>query len=158
MGWTVTVDFRPSPIHGMGAFARERICAGTKVWVFDESMHVCRLPDLAALTPERLAFALHGGYFHHPSGRFVWYEDGMQYVNHAEGAAANIGITQWTPLAEDNCTALRDIEPGEELLEDYGFWSIFQLAPNHWLHGIYRDFCPKHYAFLADIEERRRAA
>lgn len=158
MGWKVNVGFRPSPIHGMGAFALEPIPAGTKVWVFDDSMHVCGLPELAALTPERLGFALHGGYFHHPTGRFVWYEDGMEYVNHAEGAAANIGITEWTPLAEDNCTALRDIAPGEELLEDYGFWSIFQLAPNHWLHGLYRDFCPQHHAFLAAIDRRRSAA
>lgn len=158
MGWEVKVAFRPSATHGMGVFAQEPIRAGTKVWVFDETMHVCGLPELAALTPDRLAFALHGGYLHHPSGRFVWYEDGMEYVNHAEGAGANIGITEWTPLEKDNCTALRDIAPGEELLEDYGFWSIFQLPEEHWLHGIYQDFCPHHYAFLASVGRRRRAA
>lgn len=158
MGWTVDVEFRPSTIHGMGAFARSRIAKGTKVWVFDPSMKVCGLPELAALTPDRLAFALHGGYLHHPSGRFVWYEDGMQFVNHASGAAANIGITEWTPLEEDNCTALRDIEPGEELLEDYAFWSIFSLDPNHWLRKLYRDFCPGHHAFLSSLEDARRAA
>jgi len=158
MGWKVNVDFRPSGVHGTGVFARDPIAAGTKVWAFDDSMSVCGLPELAALTPDRLAFALHGGYFHHPSGRFIWYEDGMEYVNHADGGHANIGITEWTPLEEDNCTALRDIAPGEELLEDYAFWSIFQLPQNHWLHGIYQDFCPGHYAFLDSIERRRRAA
>jgi hypothetical protein len=158
MGWIVDVDFRKSPIHGMGAFARTRIPAGTKVWVFDHSMKVCGLPELAALTPEKLEFALHGGYLHHPSGRFVWYDDGMQFVNHADSPYANIGITEWTPLQEDNCTALRDIEPGEELLEDYSFWSIFSLDHEHWLRKLYRDFCPGHYAFLSSLEQRRRAA
>lgn len=158
MGWNVDVDFRSSSIHGMGAFARQRIVAGTKVWSFDRSMHVAGLPELAALSPSRLAFALHGGYLHHPSGRFVWYEDGMQYVNHAEAGRSNIGITEWTPLEQDNCTALRDIEPGEELLEDYTFWSVFSLAPDHWLRMLYEDFCPGHYAFLAQIHGARRAA
>lgn len=158
MGWTVNVEFRPSSIHGTGAFARERIAKGTKVWVFDPGMKVCGLPELAALTPERLAFALHGGYLHHPSGRFVWYEDGMQFVNHADAPLANIGITEWTPLEQDNCTALRDIEAGEELLEDYAFWSIFSLDSEHWLRRLYRDFCPGHHAFLMSLDAKRRAA
>jgi uncharacterized protein len=158
MGWIVDVDFRKSPIHGTGAFARTRIPAGTKVWVFDDSMKVCGLPELAALTPSELEFALHGGYLHHPSGRFVWYDDGMHFVNHADSPYANIGISEWTPLREDNCTAMRDIEPGEELLEDYSFWSIFSLNREHWLRKLYRDFCPSHYAFLSSLEERRRAA
>ena len=158
MGWKVDVDFRPSPIHGTGVFARTPILAGTVIWTFDQSMHASRLTDLAALPPQRLSFALLAGYFHHPSGRFVWYEDGMQYLNHGPGAAANIGAQDWPPLESDHTMALRDIAAGEELREDYGFWSIFRLPSDHWLHGLYRDFCPDHYAFLADIEKRRRAA
>ena len=34
---------------------------------------------------------------------------------------------------EDNCTALRDIEAGEELLEDYSFWSVMKVYRRHWL-------------------------
>jgi SET domain-containing protein len=158
MGWNVDVEFRPSTIHGTGAFAKQKIKAGTKVWSFDKSMQVCDLPKLAALTPERLAFALHGGYLHHPSGKFIWYDDGMQFVNHAFGNDSNIGITEWTPLEEDNCTALRDIEAGEELLEDYSFWSITQLPREHWLCKLYADFCPHHYDFLMSLSRVRVAA
>lgn len=158
MGWNVEVEFRPSPLHGTGAFARTDIAAGTKVWTFDEEMQVCGLPELAALPPATLAFALHGGYLHYPSGKFVWYADGMHFVNHAPAGVANIGITEWTPLEEDNCTALRDIAAGEELLEDYSFWSVLSLDPDHWLPKLYRDFCPGHYAFLQSLARNRRVA
>jgi hypothetical protein len=158
MGWTVDVEFKPSPIEGIGTFALKPIPRGTKVWTFDASMRVCDLPDLAALSPERLRFALHGGYYHQPSDRFVWYEDGMHLVNHAFAPRANIGITEWTALEDDNCTALRDIAAGEELLEDYSFWSVHGLDPGHWLHRLYRDFCPEHFDFLAELEARRVAA
>lgn len=158
MGWQAAVEFRTSPVHGRGVFASEPIPAGTKVWAFDHHMHVCELPDLAALPQDQLQFALHGGYYHAPAARFVWYQDGMQFVNHAEPGRANIGIHEWTPLEQDNCTALCDIAPGEELFEDYQFWSIFNLPPGHWLHGLYRDFCPHHYDFLLSLHERRKAA
>lgn len=139
----------------MGAFALEPIGKGTKVWTVDLGMKFVGPAELGGLPPEELRFALHGGYLHMPSQKFVYYADGMEYVNHADGSAANIGITEWTPLMEDNCTALRNIEPGEELLEDYTFWSILHLCHDHWLVDLYRDFCPEHYAFLLAIEQRR---
>ena len=155
MSWLKRVSFRRSPIHGTGVFALEPIRAGERVWCFDQSMHVCGPGDLGGLDPDRLAFALHGGYYHALANKFVWYEDGMQYVNHADPPAANIGIAEWTPLEQDNCTALRDINPGEELYEDYEFWSVFNLPATHWVHAFYRDFCPTHYAFLRSVHERR---
>ena len=158
MGWNVEVEFKKSSINGMGAFARAPIACGTKVWTFDDTMHVGGLLALAALPPQLLRRALHGGYLHRPSGQFVWYEDGMHLVNHAFKPDANIGITEWTPLEEDNCTALRDIGAGEELLEDYSFWSVFGLDPQHWLYRLYLDFCPEHFAFLMELERHRRVA
>lgn len=123
-------------------------------------MKFARLPELTCLPADELRFALLGGYLHFPSQRFVYYNDGMEYVNHAGGSAANIGISEWTPLMEDNCTALRDIEAGEELLEDYTFWSILNLCPEHWLVNIYKNFCPEHYSFLLKIggQQARRTA
>lgn len=158
MSWNVDVEFRPSRVHGTGTFAREHIPAGTRVWSFDPSMKVGELLELSRLKPYELQFALHGGYYHMPSDKFVWYSDGMQFVNHADGTAANIGILEWTALIDDNCTALRDIKAGEELFEDYNFWSIFKLNPQHWLRALYRDFCPDHHDFLLSLHQRRRAA
>lgn len=155
MSWLTKVAFGESSIHGIGVFALEPIKRGTKVWTVDPSMKFMKRAELAALPADELRFALHGGYLHFPSQRFVYYDDGMEYVNHAEGRAANIGILEWTPLMEDNCTALRDIRAGEELLEDYTFWSTLQLQSDHWLVNLYRDFCPDHFAFLRNLGHSR---
>lgn len=151
MSWLTKVAFGKSHVHGMGVFALEPIRRGTKVWTVDPTMKFTEAEQLAALPADELRFALHGGYLHFPSQRFVYYNDGMEYVNHAGGQAANIGIREWTPLKEDNCTALRDIDVGEELLEDYTFWSILDLCRDHWLIDIYREFCPEHFCFLMKI-------
>ena len=155
MSWLTKVAFGKSRIHGIGVFALEPIRRGTKVWTVDPTMKFMRPSDLLALPADERRFALHGGYLHFPSQQFVYYNDGMEYVNHADGGLANIGIRKWTPLMEDNCTALRDIAEGQELLEDYTFWSILQLRQDHWLVDMYRRFCPDHYAFLMKIEGER---
>lgn len=155
MAWLTRVAFGESPVHGMGVFALEPIRMGTKVWTIDPSMKFADAAQLAALPHDELRFALHGGYLHFPSQRFVYYKDGMEYVNHATGSAANIGIMEWTPLMEDHCMALRDIDVGEELLEDYTFWSVLDLRRDHWLVDLYRKAVPDHFDFLMSLERRQ---
>ena len=158
MSWTVDVDFKKSGVHGTGVFARRPIAAGTRIWQFDRTMQVCDREAMYALSPRKLRFALHGGYYHKPSGMFLWYTDGMQYMNHASTPMANIGLAFWPPLDADHTVALRDIAPGEELFEDYTFWADGGLAPDHWLYRLYLEHCPEHYAFLCSLEALRVAA
>jgi hypothetical protein len=158
MTWTVDVEFRPSAVHGMGVFARRPIKAGAVVWKVDASMRFHSRGDLLALPPARLAFALHGGYLHRPSDRFVWYEDGMQFMNHAPGRRANVGLDHWPELRADHTRALRDIAAGEELYEDYGFWADSGLGEEHWLAPLYRRACPEHIGFLQSVDAALTAA
>lgn len=158
MAWNVDVSFETSGTHGMGVFARRRILAGTKVWQFDETMHLCDRDGMAAMHPEQITFALHGGYLHTPSGMFLWYEDGMQFLNHGFGSQANVGLHYWPKLGEDHIVALRDIAPGEELLEDYTFCLDGGLAPDHWMRPFYLKHCPHHLDFLLSLEDLRVAA
>lgn len=151
MGWTVAVTFKKSRIHGTGVFARKPISAGTRLWEYDESMAVFDRRSMSELDPRKLTQVLHGGYLHKPSDRFLWYCDGMQFMNHAASPRANIGLRTWPPLQEDHTVALRDIEAGEELLEDYGFWADAGLDPDHWLYPLYLAHCPEHYAFLLSL-------
>jgi hypothetical protein len=151
MGWTVDVDFRPSAVHGTGVFARGRIARGTRIWEVDATMRFAEPAALAALPAARLAFALHGGYLHRPTDRFIWYEDGMQYMNHAAGARANCGLDHWPALTQDHSVALRDIAAGEELFEDYGFWADAGFSDEHWLPPLYRAGCPSHFDFLRSL-------
>jgi hypothetical protein len=156
--WTIDVSFKKSPIHGTGVFAKERIPAGARVWEYDPTMMACDEATLVRLEPGTIRFALHGGYLHKPSDRLLWYTDGMQYMNHAEGPRANIGLGTWPALSEDHTIALRDIAPGEELLEDYCFWAGGGVAPGHWLHSFYIRYCPEHLGFLARLSRLRVAA
>lgn len=158
MSWCCDVEFKPSTVHGMGVFARETIKQGTTVWQFDDTMNVSDLNDLERLEKDRLEMALLGGYLHEPTSKFIWYEDGMQFVNHAEGTFANITTPEWLPLSEDKVVACRDIQKGEELFEDYGFWTIFNLHPDHWLRQLYYKACPGHYFFMQGLTIDRKAA
>ncbi len=155
MTWLTKVAFGKSFVHGMGIFALEPIKQGTKVWTVDSSMKFVKPSELAALPADELRFALHGGYMHFPARRFVYYNDGMEYMNHASGEMANIGAREWPPLLQDHCIALRDIAAGEELREDYTFWSSGALQSDRWLTDLYRRYCPDHYSFLLRIEQDR---
>lgn len=158
MTWQVPVEITPSPVHGTGVFTQKPVSRGDVVWRFDRSMHVCTEQELRGYDKATLEVALLGGYLHEPTQKFIWYSDGMQFVNHAEGSLANIATPEWRPLDEDCVVATRDIAPGEELFEDYGFWNIFNLPVNHWLRLMYLRSCPQHYHFMQDIAETRIAA
>lgn len=155
MGWQSKVEVRPSQVHGLGVYAAEFIRAGTKVWCFDDAMHVLGPGQLGGLSDFDLRTIFHGGYFHFPSQKYIYYEDAMKYVNHGDPPFANIGILEWTPLQLDHSAALRDIEPGEELLEDYEFFSIMNLREEHWIRRFHEDFCPDHYGFLRQLRASR---
>ena len=155
MTWLAKVAFGRSTVHGMGVFALEPIKRGTKIWTVDQTMKFVGPAELAALPADELRFALLGGYYHYPSQKFIYYNDGMEYMNHADGDMANIGAREWPPLLEDYCIALRDIAAGEELREDYTFWSSSTIGDDSWLTGLYQDYCPGHYSFLLKIEEAR---
>ena len=158
MSWLVGVEFKSSPIEGMGIFSKKEIKSGTKLWKFDESMKVSDAKSLSRLDPDRLAFALHGGYLHGPSNKFLWYTDGMQFMNHAPGGLANVGLGYWPALRDDHCVALRDIAEGEELFEDYTFWANEGLEPRHWLFPFYMSHGLRHYQFLMDLVSEPVAA
>ena len=82
------------------------------------------------LDPRQLRFALHGGYLHKPSDRFLWYTDGMQFMNHRRAPRGQRRARHLAAaLATTTTVALRDIAAGEELLEDYTFWADGGLAP-----------------------------
>ncbi len=108
--------------------------------------------SLAALDAESLTYALKAGYLHAPSERFLWYSDGMQYMNHGRGLHANVGLHYWPELEHDHIVALRDISCGEELREDYGYCLAAGLGSDHWMRPLYLDHCRDHYEFLLGLK------
>jgi hypothetical protein len=122
-------------------------------------MHVRDAESLGELSPRHLRFALLAGYLHKPSGKFLWYTDGMQFMNHCASPGANVGLRTWPALLRDDHTvALRDIPAGQELCEDYMFCLDGGLAPDHWMRPLYLEHCPEHYAFLLSLQQYKVAA
>eukprot|EP00484_Ammonia_sp_Unknown_P022777 CAMPEP_0197030212 /NCGR_PEP_ID=MMETSP1384-20130603/9490_1 /TAXON_ID=29189 /ORGANISM="Ammonia sp." /LENGTH=148 /DNA_ID=CAMNT_0042459511 /DNA_START=83 /DNA_END=529 /DNA_ORIENTATION=+ len=115
-----TVKQSTIPDAGKGIFTEQFIAKGTVVWKEDWDNLVIYTRKgldkwLASLPYEQACeYALHIhrypilGY-----DRCVYELDESHYMNHSEGAMANIGSRN------HDCYALRDIQPGEELLCNY---------------------------------------
>jgi hypothetical protein len=103
---------------GYGIFATSFIPKGTITWVKDELDRVIKKEDLANYSPANLENLLkytyrtaEGDYF------FCW--DLNRYVNHSFQPNSMI-----TPLGFE--IAIRDIQPGEEMTNDYGTLNVIE--------------------------------
>jgi hypothetical protein len=103
---------------GVGVFATRRIPRGTITWVRDPLDIILSPHDVAQLDPLRRAVV----------DRYAWREEGVgwilcwdhaRFVNHSCDANC-IG------LGVDYEIALRDIEEGEELTDDYRSLGVFE--------------------------------
>jgi hypothetical protein len=108
----VRTKLQPSLTHGFGVFAAVFIPKGTRVWEYREGFDhrvskefVEQLPEPAQSTLRHYSALWGGGY--------VISADDARFLNHS-----NTPNLQ-TFAEPDVDVALRDIEVGEELLEDY---------------------------------------
>lgn len=102
----------PSPIHGLGLFAGCKVPRGAVVSVWNPSSDLACNPALVEQLPEPIrSTCRHYGYV--DRGGFFRFAAGPErYINHSDepnliGDPVHFRI------------ALRDIEKGEELVEDY---------------------------------------
>lgn len=106
----VSTRVQPSPIAGLGLFAAERIKAGQVWWRFDDRIDRTFSPaiyeDLPCQTQDWLRT-----YAYLQGGVWVLCGDHAMFVNHSEEPNS---IT-----AGSESIAVRDIEPGEEIVENY---------------------------------------
>ncbi|MFX0000892.1 MAG: SET domain-containing protein [Candidatus Hodarchaeota archaeon] len=130
---------KPSKIHGLGLFAKKLIPKGTIWWharphdvliiskdqflTLDSSQKTSQMKDF-------LHYILTYSYYERETDSLVFCLDDSRFVNHSFDA--NSGAT------EDNngfCSiTLRDIQPGEEITEDYSKYDFCS-----WLQK-YKDF------------------
>ncbi len=117
-------EVRPSEISGLGLFAKTRILKGTIWWragegdallitreQYESLVRSEQTPNIAAFL-ETLSIY---GYYEEALESLVMCLDNARYCNHS--FEPNSGPT---PTNEPLCSmALRDIEAGEEILEDY---------------------------------------
>jgi SET domain-containing protein len=113
-------------LYGLGVYTLERIPKGCRVWTFQAKDHenptaphnILRYPSLEEVqqrlqkeSPEYITFLLDHWYFYNDAVNEIL--DDSQYTNHSEDPSC-------VSNPSDGCIyATRDIEPGEELTEDY---------------------------------------
>jgi hypothetical protein len=102
-----------SPEIGFGIVATRLIPKGTIIWVFDSLDEVVTPAAMARMHPLQRAFLNKYGYRDH-TGDYVLCGDHARFVNHSFNSSCM--------STAYNCElAIRDIHPGEELTDDYGY-------------------------------------
>lgn len=105
-----------SSVHGIGLFAAEDITEGTVIWEFHPGAdHVYTVGEftsfMGSLDPAGVSFL--SSYIYKRNGLFYLLVDNTRFINHSE-SCPNL-----TLLDDHTEVATRDIEKGEEFLEDY---------------------------------------
>jgi hypothetical protein len=103
-----------SGVHGIGVYAGDTIKSGEKVWMFNPAVDFVYgsqwLPRLCRQSPEMVDyFCL---YSYKRKNQYYYVTDNARFINHS--LDANIGFAE-----NGDEIALKDINPGDELLENY---------------------------------------
>lgn len=118
------VELRPSPLHGYGLFAKRTITAG-QIWWKASLRNVLLLnqPQYETLMNSHCNKTMEGlftmasvyGYYSAKLDSIIICLDNARYVNHSECPNSGAPLNR-NPLCS---MALRNIESGEEILENY---------------------------------------
>jgi uncharacterized protein len=114
----VKTTLGPSPIHGIGLFAAQFIPQGTRIWEFTPGFDVKLSAAFVDNAPEPLKswLATHT-YRSRTSHQYILCSDDARFFNHADHP--NTASREVAGEEEVITVALRDIQPGEELTDDY---------------------------------------
>lgn len=105
-----------SPEIGLGVFATEFIPKGTITWVQDK-LDIVKTPEQVEELGEEYQSIIEKYAFRNNKGEFILCWDHSRFVNHSFNSNC---LT--TPYNLE--IAVRDIYPGEELTDDYGYLNI----------------------------------
>lgn len=131
----------PSGIHGTGLIAQEFIPKGTKVWRFMPEFDVL-IPEakLKGLSVESRAQVLYYAYFHLSTRTFVLSSDDDRFTKHSNEPN--------TRPAGDCTVAVRDIQPGEGITNDYGELASLNFSQTN-NHSVYVSRCAIGFGLFA---------
>lgn len=103
-------------IVGYGVVAKKFIPKGTITWVQDDLDQVYRPEDIKKINPVMLDY-LETYCFTNNKGQKVLCWDNAKFVNHSFNSSC-------MSTAYDFEIAIRDIHPGEQLTDDYGYLNV----------------------------------
>ena len=115
----VKTKIGPSDIEGTGLFADEFIPKGTIIWKYQDGFdHKYDVADIAKLSESAKAQFLKYTYFDTDIKKYILCFDDARFFNHSD--TPNCDSEDSSEGADGLTIANRDIQPGEELLCDYG--------------------------------------
>lgn len=110
----INLELKPSKVHGLGVFTQESIKRGAAVYRHDPKLDlILTATRFARLDQRDQALILHYGGIDKRLRRYRLPYDNLRFLNHSD--SPNVGYDE----ATDQIIALRDISPGEEILQDY---------------------------------------
>lgn len=116
---TVKTSAQQSDIDGIGLFAAQRIPKGTVVWKFDARFDIVFSPqEVADMDELQQQLIKRYAYLSTTTGKYVYSLDDTRFTNHS-ATKNNIDIVAFPGEPETCSVANRDIEIGEEILENY---------------------------------------
>ena len=114
----IQYEIKTDDIYGKGIYVMENVKAGTCVWTYtlnenvveyDEEQTISHLQNLPNLESQQRFLDLTFG----KGCMLCLITDDGQYVNHSDDPNCK------TDLVTGNCYAIKDIEKGEQIFEDY---------------------------------------
>ena len=103
---------------GNGVFATKLIPAGTIIWVQDKLDRVFSLTDIEKMEPVYRSI-IENYTFRNNKGNYIFCWDNGKYINHSFKSNCLS-----TPYEFE--IAIRDIQPGEQITDDYGYLNIIE--------------------------------
>ena len=142
-GFHVAYEVRPSPLGGHGLFAAQHVPQHALIWKYAPGRNVVEFRGEEAvrahmaLLPTSEARRDWLAHVYACDGAVVEILDDGRWWNHSEAPNTGSGVGgDW-----DSTYALRDIQAGEELLDDYGTYEYPDwLLALYQVHGVPTDF------------------
>lgn len=121
----IKYKIKNSLVHGVGLFTDQEIKKGELVYtpnpLLDTDLTQQQFDGLSTSEQKEVMYY---GYFHTKSQKYHVAFDAIRILNHADSGSAN--VTQDEDMV---MIAIRDIEAGEELLQDYS--ELFHADSDH---------------------------
>src|SRR3989344_3989649 len=114
----VKTKLLPSKIHGMGLFADELISKGTVIWKFTSGFDLKFSKEQIKKFPKQVQEYLENYcWLSKKSGKYCFSSDNGKYFNHSKNPNS---LSAYYEDEEEVVTkAIRDIQKGEEITDDY---------------------------------------
>jgi SET domain-containing protein len=115
---SVKTKVSPSKIHGIGLFADQKILKGTTIWEFTPGFDLKLTErDTKKLSQQARDYLMIYAYRSKKSHVWILPMDNGRYFNHSD--TPNTLSTYSEDQEEVVTKAIKDIEPGEEITDDY---------------------------------------